>query len=311
MPDGLPLCRVVPLPDDRVSFVAGRELTRWHFGPQSTRPFFFPFNGTRGESLTRMGHPGDPSHDHHRSIWFGHEKVSGVDFWSHGGPGRIAQRQWLAYASGDDEAVMAVRLDWFDGHDPEPLMTQDLVAASIAAARSDGSADWFLELQATFLPTAERLEFGHTNFGMLGVRVAESISGHFGGGRLTGSDGNTGERALFGLPNRWVDYSGPVTPSEEGPTWEGITLYDHPSNPNHPAKWHVREDGWMGPSLCRDAAVMTSRAEPLVLRYLLQAHAGPVDPGKAEGIFREYAGRPPFTIERSKRPHRTFEVRRT
>ncbi len=29
-----------------------------------------------------MGHPGAPNHDHHRSIWFAHNKLLGIDFWS-------------------------------------------------------------------------------------------------------------------------------------------------------------------------------------------------------------------------------------
>ncbi|HEX6987075.1 MAG TPA: PmoA family protein [Planctomycetaceae bacterium] len=308
MPAPLPRCRVVPMPDDQVAFIVdGVERTRWHFGARHPGPFFYPLAGPSGEPLTRMGHPGAPNHDHHRSVWLGHEKVAGVDFWSHGTAARIRQHQWLAYQSGDDEAVMAVRLGWFDGHDPRELVTQDLVVA----VRPGDGGETLVELHATFLPTSETLEFGRTNFGPLGVRVAESISVHFGGGTITGSDGGTGERDLFGLPNRWMDYSGPVRTGDRGEiVAEGITLFDHPSNPNHPAKWHVREDGWMGPSLCRDAPVVTSRGEPLAVRYLLHAHGGPVDPGRAEEIFRDFAARPGFTIERSRRPHQAFEVRR-
>ena len=56
-----------------------------------------------GESLTRMGHPGAPDHDHHRSIWFAHEKVSGVNFWTDLTTAKIRQKQWLAYEDGDGE----------------------------------------------------------------------------------------------------------------------------------------------------------------------------------------------------------------
>lgn len=305
MPSGLARCRVLPLPDEQVSFVRQEEFTRWHHSPRAKGPFFYPLNGPHGVSLTRMGHPGDPSHDHHRSIWFAHEKVSGVDFWSGRSAAFIRQQQWLAYSSGDDEATIAVRLGWYDGHDPQELMTQELVAAFVQDAA--GSQ---LELQATFLPTSETLELGQTNFGMLGVRVAESISVHFGGGMITGSDGKQGERDLFGQPNRWMDYSGPIADGDTQPAWEGITLFDHPSNPNHPTKWHVREDGWMGPSLCRDASLLITRSDPLVLRYLLRTHAGPADPMSSEEVFDNFAARPGFTVERSRLPHRAYVVAR-
>ncbi len=304
----VPRCRVLPLPDDRTSLlVDGVERTRWHFGPNAAGPFFYPLIGPSGGSLTRMGHPGDPSHDHHRSVWFAHEKVAGVNFWSHGVAARVRQIQWLAYLGGDDEAVMAVRLGWFDGHDPRELLTQDLVAA-VRPAEDGGT---LLELQATFVPTGETLEFGRTSFGLLGVRVAESVSVHFGGGTITGADGATGERDLFGRPNKWMDYSGPVAAGPAGEAViEGVTLFDHPSNPGHSASWHVRADGWMGPSLTRHAALSTTRAAPLVVRYLLHAHAGPADPEKSDAAFRDFAARPGFTVEKSARPHRAFEVRR-
>ena len=57
-------CEVVPLAGHQVSFrIDGVEKFRWHYGAEYPRPFFFPFNGPSGESITRMGHPGAPDHD--------------------------------------------------------------------------------------------------------------------------------------------------------------------------------------------------------------------------------------------------------
>ena len=90
-------CEVIPLPDHQFQFlINGQEKTRWHFGPSYPRPFFFPTIGASGESLTRMGHPGAPNHDHHRSIWFAHHKVFGQNFWGDGTGTRIQQAEWLA-----------------------------------------------------------------------------------------------------------------------------------------------------------------------------------------------------------------------
>ncbi|MEZ5432290.1 MAG: DUF6807 family protein [Verrucomicrobiales bacterium] len=50
----------------------------------------FPLTGPSGEPLTRMGHPGAENHDHHRSVWFAHNKLNGLDFWSEQGTGRSA-----------------------------------------------------------------------------------------------------------------------------------------------------------------------------------------------------------------------------
>ena len=312
MPYEFSRCEIVPLAGEQVSFrIDGVEKTRWNFGSSTPRPFFFPVSGPSGAMLTRMGHPGAPNHDHHRSVWFAHFKVLGIDFWSNRGPASIRQKNWLAYRDGKEEAVMAAALGWYDGHDPKELLEQELVAA----IRPGDNGEWELELQATFRPKADSLEFQKTNFGFLAVRVAKDISEHFGGGKLTSSSGATGEKAIFGKPAQWMDYSGPVRPpvSDAKPgdaIQEGITYFDHPSNPGHPLGWHVREDGWMGASLCMHGPVTTTRKSPLVLRHLLHLHAGPLDPKQAAARFAAFSKRSPFTVAKSRVKHQHNEVRR-
>lgn len=310
MPYNFPRCQIVPLPDQQASFrIGGVERTRWHFGNDAERPFFFPANGPSGSSLTRMGHPGAPNHDHHRSVWFAHHKVLGIDFWSNNTDARIRQKQWLAYRDGDDEAVMASILEWFDGHNPQELLQQELVAA----VRPRDDNQWELEIQATFRPTAESLEFGKTNFGFFAVRVAKNISEHFGGGKLTNSDGKTGERQIFGKPAKWMDYSGPVPDADpksgKTPT-EGITYIDHPANPGQPTRWHVREDGWMGSSPCMSAPLATTRKKPLQLRYVLFFHRGGANAENTNRVAAEFHKRPAFEVRKARVKHQHFEVGR-
>ena len=298
-----PRCQIVPLPDHQVSFeINGEERLRWHFGPSYPRPFFYPLVGPSGGSLTRMGHPGAANHDHHRSVWFAHHDVQGIDFWSDRSEARVRQKQWLCYRDGDDEAIMGTLLGWYGGEDGGELMEQEL----IAAVRPGDGGETLVELQATFRPKAEMLEFGKTNFGFLAVRVAKHISAHFGGGELTNSEGVRGEPQTFGQPARWMDYSGP-SPSDG---IEGITYFDHPTNLGFPSHWHVREDGWMGASLCMHGPRTTNREQPLVLRYLLHLHGGDVNAERASDIANEFARAKGFVVERSKAKHQHNEVRR-
>lgn len=311
-----PRCTVLPLPGHQIAMsIAGTERTRWHFGPQYPRPFFYPLTVPGSdESLTRMGHPGAANHDHHRSIWFGHAKVLGIDFWSDNTPAQIRQQQWLAMTDGDDECALAVKLGWYDGHDPAPLMEQELIVFLRPLFRRSDPLPHndVLETQSTFTPRAESLELQQTNFGFLAVRVAKTISSYFGGGQITGSDGKAGEPDLFGRPNRWIDYSGPL-PSR-GPRQAeavgGITYFDHPGNVSYPSKWHVREDGWMGASVCRDDAVVISRDNPLMLRYLLHAHSGSLDSDQANRLADDFAARPAARVVRSTKKHTQFEIER-
>jgi hypothetical protein len=219
----------------------------------------------------------------------------------------IRQQEWRVYEDGDQYAAMAVVLAWYDGHDPRPLVEQEL----IAVARPGENGETLLELQSSFVPEAAMLEFGQTNFGFLAVRVAKSMSAHFGGGQLTNSEGQQGEPAIFGKPARWMDYSGPVaTPQGVAPTEtvEGITYFDHPANPHQPPRWHVREDGWMGASVCIEQPLLTTRESPLHLRYLLHAHAGPYDPARAQSISQQFAQWPRFQTMKSSKKHQQFEL---
>ena len=304
-------CELVPLPDSQLSFQDhGIEKLRWHFSRDYSRPFFFPLVGPSGATLTRIGHPGAENHDHHRSVWFAHHKVNGLDFWSENGGTQIRQKHWYAYRDGDEEAVMASKLAWFGPAGVE-VMESDLVAA----LRPLPSGEHLVELQLTLRPAdkAESVELGQSNFGIIAVRVAKTMTGHFGGGQIADSAARVGEANIFGKSASWVDYSGPVavgTGPARKSVIEGVTLFDHPGNPAYPAKWHVREDGWMGPSLCRDNAIKIAKATPLTLRYLLHAHSGPVDPVTAARLAGDFKRRPGFVIEKSKKPHRQYDVRR-
>ncbi len=306
----IPRFQVIPEAEFQVSFqVAGQERTRWHFGPYYPRPFFYPMLGASGASLTRMGHPGDAGHDHHRSVWFAHHKVDGFDFWSEHGGTRIVQQRWWCYEDGDDEAAMAVQLVWSNS-DGQALLRQELVAA---IRERQGSTrlkpgEWLLELQATFTPAnpQQQVTLGQTNFGFLAVRMAKSVAAYFGDGRITCSEGRHGEPEIFGQQAAWMDYSGSTTAEHV----EGITYFDHPANPSYPSAWHVREDGWMGASVCRTTDRLVTNEEPLRLRYLLHVHSGWLDAARAASIAADFGHAPGFVVVKSDKKHTGFAVRR-
>src|SRR3954453_17544403 len=96
----VPRVQIVPLTDEAVSFqFEGVERMRWNAARRYVRPHLFPVLGPSGRSVTRMGPPGDPTHDPHRSIWFAHRDIGGVNFWEDrpGATPQIRQDQWVAY----------------------------------------------------------------------------------------------------------------------------------------------------------------------------------------------------------------------
>lgn len=308
--DRPPHGEVLPLPHEQVSLMLdGVEKTRWHFGDDAPRPFLYPFNGPVGTSLTRIGHPGAPDHDHHRGVWFAHHDVEGESFWTEGAKTKIRQRQWLAYEDSDEEAVMAVLLEWVSS--AGEIVLEQTVVVGLQPAE-DGHA---VEIQTMLRTPGSRKQttLNKTNFGLLAVRMAKSISTRFGGGLLSDSEGRVGEPEIFGKSARWMDYSGNIAVGvDENRRFvtEGVTYFDHPANPNYPSKWHVRKDGWMGASLCMDDALTVTADEPITLRYLLHAHDKGYDAARAKRVHDKFAVRGAYVVGKSKASNIASDVRR-
>ena len=222
---------------------------------------------------------------------------------------------WYAYEDGPDEAIMAVAADWRDGKG-KVLMEQRTVAALRPMNGEIGSeAGHLLEIQITLRPPKnaepEIVELGKSNLGFLSVRMAKTVSAHFGGGRISNSEGQVGEDEIFGQPARWMDYSGPIVVGEGADrqaVTEGVTLFDHPQNPRYPTHWHVRSDGWMCASFCMKEGFTIEQGSPLVLRYLLHIHAGDYDADRAAHVAKGFAKRPGFEVGQRKTQHRHYEV---
>jgi hypothetical protein len=107
-----------------------------------------------------------------------------------------------------------------------------------------------------------------------------------GGGTIRNSEGQVNEEQL--MPHRrarWCDYSGTPVPDAVN----GVTLLDHPSNPNHPTYFHVRRDGWMGASFSVEGDVTVTKEKPLVLRYRFFVHAGSGDPERLDAEWRRFS----------------------
>ncbi|HOS92685.1 MAG TPA: PmoA family protein, partial [Armatimonadota bacterium] len=115
--------------------------------------------------------------------------------------------------------------------------------------------------------------------------VAKSMSVSDGDGTITNSAGAVGEEAIFWKPAEWCDYSGAVSPG----VVNGIALFSHPANGNHPPDWHVRSDGWMGACLSRESECVVAVDAPLLLRYGLYVHRGGVDEAGVASRFEAFA----------------------
>jgi hypothetical protein len=284
-PKPVPRLQVVPQTYEQASFQRdGVEITRYHFGAGLERPFLFPLIGPSGRSLTRMGHPHDPQgHSHHNSVWMSHVDVGGVDFWSDRRLGTVRHKRIVSYEDEGERSSVTAENEWVDRDDKVLLNETRRVSVVLLEGK-----EWILVLDSTFTVKDKPVTLGTTPFGLLGVRMAKTIGVHDGGGRIRNSEGGVNEKEILWKRARWVDYSGAI----ENGRIEGITLFDHPGNPNHPSYFHVRNDGWMGASLTYDSPREIAPDKPLHVRYGLYVHSDMKAPAEIEEQWKRFAQTP-------------------
>jgi len=182
-----------------------------------------------------------PDHPHQRGLWFAHAKVNNLDFWNiapldqrpYNQPdrGKIVLKKLGEVKSGKDQGTIVSTFDW-DDHDGHPLLTEMRVMTFYA----DPSLRTF-DLDLT-LTAVKDVVFGDEKDGVLGIRLRPVLQEQGGSGHITNADGMVGEKALWGKPSNWCDYSGEIAGEKVG-----IAILDNPANPRHPVRWHARGYG--------------------------------------------------------------------
>lgn len=281
---------------------------RFDDGP---KPYVWPIVGPTGAEMTRAYPmkevPGEKQdHYHHRSLWFTHMEVNGINFWaedrtwgakSKGADeyraklGRTVHREFNRVDASSDRVTLTTTNDWI-GPQGEKVL-EDERTLTFRAADDVRTIDFDITLKAT----AGDVLFGDNKDGTFGVRVPTSMDvdgGH--GGRIVNSEGQT-DKDAWGKAARWVDYHGPV----QGET-VGIAILNHPSSFRYPTTWHVRTYGlfcanpfgWhdFEPNSGKDGSYTLPKGESLRFRYRLLFHKGDEKAARIAEAFEAYAKEP-------------------
>jgi hypothetical protein len=275
--------------------IDGKLFTEYLFRSGS-KPILWPIIGPTGKPMTRAfpmvpGGKQTTDHVHHRSLWFSHGSVNGIDFWGEGsGHGTIRQRR-LVHLSSGPPAVIVTNNDWLgpDGR----KQCEDRRTLTFG---SDGDARW-IDFDIVIRASDGPVKFGDTKEGTFGLRVADSMRVDAKqGGRIVNSHGQTDADA-WGKPAAWVDYHGPL----DGQT-VGVAILNHPQSFRYPTRWHVRSYGLFAANPFGSRG-FTSRQEDdgsytipaggeITLRYRVIFHRGDQQEGKIARAFAEYAKTP-------------------
>ncbi len=278
----------------------GDLITAFHFSKEGRKPYFWPLLGEGGASLTRdwpvsgKDEGKTTDHPHHVSFWSAHGDVNGGDYW------QLSERTgWqvpdaVTYDSlGDAAAWITSRDTWVD-KDKKPV-----VAEERSYIFYDTPADARL-IDVTVKFTAEYgdVKFGDTKEGgIVAFRMNDDLREQGGTGKIATSEGAVGEKAAWGKPAAWCDYSGTL----EGFGERGIAVMDHPSSFRYPTHWHVRGYGLMAANPfgyhdfyngTKNGDHTLKTGETLSFSYRIYIHSGDATAADVAGHYKDFANPP-------------------
>lgn len=263
------------------------------------QPVVWPIIGPGGQAMTRQyplaakieGEKED--HPHHRSLWFNHGSVNGLDFWMEPNlaapdakDNQIEHREFAELSSRDGVARIVTHNDWTSNG---RKICEDERTFTFGADKYGRWIDVAIELRAS----EGELTLGDTKEGSFGLRVAGTmdVDAKAGGG-IINSRGHRDEEA-WGRAAEWVDYHGAVDGKPVG-----IAVFDLPDSFRHPGRWHVRTYGLFAanpigehdfpPGDPPQGAVTLAKGESLRFHYRVLLYAGELSAAQLDEISREY-----------------------
>ncbi len=280
--------------EDGVTVTVDGKLFTRYLMKSGAKPILWPVMGPTGKEMTRAypmrkaGPDERDDHVHHRSFWFTHGDVNGVDFWAETpGHGNIVHREFVE-VTGGDKATIVTKNDWV-GPDGKKIC-EDVRRLTFGA---DRDSRW-VDFDVTVTASEGEVKFGDTKEGSFGVRVAGPMKvTSKKGGTIINSNGQR-DAGAWGKAAKWVDYSGPVA----GET-VGVAILNHPSSFRYPTYWHVRTYGLFTAnpfglhhfkgSNDVDGSHTLKKGESFTLRHRVLFHRGDAQEGRVSEAFADYA----------------------
>ncbi|HPA41599.1 MAG TPA: PmoA family protein, partial [Candidatus Hydrogenedentes bacterium] len=288
--------------------VDGKLLTRYHYGTQWKKPFLWPVNIGDGVTVTRdypMNPEGTPKlaqdHPHHKSLWSAYGEVRLVDgppethdLWAEGDGSGNQRAKDVTWGSGDAFGWIKSDNVWETGAG-EPLIRETREYRFYAAPENGR----LIDVKVTFTAEFGDAEFKDTKEGgIVAVRMRPDICNAK--AVITNALGDEGEKAAWGKPAPWCDFSG----DSPAAGWLGLAVFDHPGNPRHPSSWHVRNYGLMGANafgyshfikeaynkglIPENGDLVIKKDAPVTFNYRVYAHKGNVKEAAVADRYADY-----------------------
>lgn len=261
--------------------VNDRPFTCYRANADQKGPYFYPVLGP-ATGLPMTEEASEP-YPHHRSLFFGCDRVNGGNYWQEGNNrGQILSRGPKGELSGDKTRVTIV--DSCDWRQPgKDAIIEDRRRFVIAAP----SADLRTYDADITLTAVENIDIRKTNHSLFAIRCARELA-PVGGGELINSEGQSGEKATFGKPARWCGFQG-----KRFDLAESIVLLDHPQNPWGPkCPWFTRDYGNISPTPFNwldDKGWQLPKGESIRLRYRVLIQKGAIERSAVDAQWDAFA----------------------
>jgi hypothetical protein len=263
--------------------------------PVDSGGYFHPVMTPAGVVVTDVS-PAD--HPHHRGVFLAWVETHGkadADFWGWGEHAPIKGRRIVNREVGQvgsdsrsengrstASARFSVRNDWVA--DEQPVMREDLRVAVHAAPEAKANV---IDLTYTLTPAADltlaRWAFSGFCVRSRGPADAPQITAYGPGGevKLPNPSHLKPESDWPAAP--WYDYTFKL---KDG-TVAGVAVIDHAKNP--PSLWHNHRDiRMLNPCIVAPMELTLKANKPLVLRYRVVAHDGPVPKEQLDELARDW-----------------------
>ncbi len=317
---GLLLCVISTAPDCRAASelkrsgdkievsIDGQPFTTYYFDRSTAKPYLMPLRTASGAVVTRgfpvgndvsAGNPKASSFEpHQRPLYFGHGDIDGLDFWQeevfdkyytdhgHQAYGHVVLKKLDAPSADQSSGRIQARFTLNSPHDRViGEETQSFAFSGDAQTR-------VIDCEITLEATAGPLDFGDTKEGTFAIRLAPELSAPL--VHMTNSSGAEGEKAIWGKPADWVDYSGTISGNPVG-----VAIFDSPKSFRHPTTWHARAYGLFAANPfgireftkdpAKDGAWTVPEGKSIVFRYRVLIHEGDFSKDRIREAYEKYA----------------------
>ena len=243
-----------------------------------SKPDFYPVYSPSGREMTCTC---AYQYNHHKSMWIGHARVNGINFFHDNNPNMQNAGDIILEKSSHrvKEYMEILTTNGWISKKGERILTEE---RNIQVAPGEDAN--IIDLTSILIASEGPVTFQQDGHAYIGIRVADSMDVED-GGTIINSNGQIGEEETMRQVADWVDYSGMVAGQKVG-----VTLMKHPSNP--PSAFFTRGYGTFLCNFTLLNGYELPDGERIQQRFRILIHEGGHEDIDIARYFSEFASYP-------------------